>query len=337
MTPTEAWWATLRNYSEVATRLGRAPRTASADVDEQRSGRWAATCRSRQIGTAHARLSPDQIAALEASPFWYWTVTREQVWHSNYRALVEFVGRHHRMPVDDYVRRPKETQLAKWVFTARAVRRGQARGTLTRDRIELLESIPGWTWEASDTRSPVTIDDTELASLQRTATARVEETQALAEIAAARKQYATRPATWNGWLARYSALANELDQAVSTRDDTSLGAWAYRQRRAYRMANFAPQRIALLERTPGWWWTKPVRRRAHANRAILRQGSWLAHLTQYTALIEQNGRRPNRQEQPALYWWMVRQRRAHRNRRPSMSPRRIALLETAPLWTWSQR
>lgn len=143
-----AWWRAHERYREVATRLGRAPRTTSTDAQEQQVGRWAAGRRAEQAGTGRGRLTNYQVLALEDLPFWYWTNGREQLWHGRYLAVRKFVTKHHRMPTEARRSRPAETKLARWVYGNRAVLRGQVRGSLTPDRIELLEAIPGWTWTA---------------------------------------------------------------------------------------------------------------------------------------------------------------------------------------------
>ena len=255
---TNTWWASLRDYGRIARALGHAPRCTSTNLEEQRAGRWAAACRARQIGTMRASLSSAQITALEDLPFWYWTVTREQLWHSNCRALVNFVGRHHRMPADDE-RRPDEAQIAGWVFTVRAVRRGERRGTLTRERIELLEAIPGWTWTTPEPGAPIDIDDLEVAQLRRAATMRAGEVRALAENAAVRVQVASkRNAAWALRLATYSATASALGHPPAPSNDRRQYEWICRQQRAYarRLPSMTADRVARLEAAPHWiWWT----------------------------------------------------------------------------------
>ncbi len=143
-----SWEATLERYRMTATRLGRSPKHASTDEQEQTAGRWAAALRARKAGTNLDPLTPAQITALESAPYWYWTTSRADGWHSRYLELAGFVTEHHRFPSSSSPD-PAEKRAARWAETARLVARGHARGTLTPERVALLEGIPGWFWESA--------------------------------------------------------------------------------------------------------------------------------------------------------------------------------------------
>lgn len=221
-----AWWRAHERYWEVATRLGRAPRTTSIDAEEQQVGRWAASRRAEQAGTGRGRLTSHQILALEDLPFWYWTNSREQLWHENYVAVLKFVTKHQRMPIEARRSRPAEAKLARWVSSVRAVRRGDARGTLTRDRIELLESIPGWSWTTSATTAPVEIDPLAIALLRRHADDVCRRQQLLSTAAANMRTGRRRATVWTEHQARFAALATELGRLPTNGDDRFLASVA---------------------------------------------------------------------------------------------------------------
>lgn len=142
-----SWNAGLERYRVTATRIGRSPKHTSTDDREQAAGRWAAAQRARHAGTNPDPLTPAQITALELVPYWYWTTSRADSWHSRYLDLAGFVTEYHRFPSSSSSD-SAEKRAARWAETARLVARGYARGTLTPERVALLEGIPGWFWES---------------------------------------------------------------------------------------------------------------------------------------------------------------------------------------------
>lgn len=252
--PFDSWWNALNRYTETATRLGRAPRTYSEDRMEQRVGRWAATQRTKQVGTAATRLRPDQIEALQAAPHWYWTVQRKDIWSENLLKLKTFVADHGHFPTNTNSDRAEE-RLAAWVTTVRAVRRGAARGTLTPERVALLESISGWSWHGASPRTSKVV-----SVPQRRSDPSAEYWQQV--------RSTQRQARWTEQLAQYRKVAKKLGRAPSRRGDGSdegkVAIWAGYQRevrRGYRSGSLSDTQIALLEASPFWYWDDPRRTR----------------------------------------------------------------------------
>lgn len=256
---TAAWWQAHERYREVATRLGRAPRTTSTDAEEQQAGRWAACRRAEQAGTGRGRLTSYQVLALEDLPFWYWTKGREQLWHHNYLAVLKFVTKHHRMPAEARRSRPAEAKLARWVSSVRAVLRGQVRGSLTPDRIELLENIPGWSWVDSRTSAPLEEVTQRLAARQLLA----------------KQEKQTERAQWDEQYSLYYSVAQDLGrtpvvgrarryEVVQGTAEGQAASWAARQReirRGTRPGSLSDAQIQLLDAAPFWYWFGPGRRR----------------------------------------------------------------------------
>ncbi len=108
--------------------------------DGFRLGRWVSNNRSQGRGI---HLSPDRAAALEA--LLGWTLdAREDDWREGIDHLRRFVARegHPRVPqghVEDGLR------PGSWVSGRRAAHR---KGRLPQERADMLESVPGWAWDA---------------------------------------------------------------------------------------------------------------------------------------------------------------------------------------------
>lgn len=211
-----------------------------------------------RAGTGPGRLTSRRILALEDLPFWYWTKSREQLWHETYRQLLGFVTTHGRFPHDQRKNRT-EDHLARWADTARAVRRGQARGSLTRDRIALLERIPGWFW--GDFDADIADNVRQAGNAQRLDARNPPAQQA-------------RQMRWNEKFSLYCSVAQDLGRTpILGRGRRNLlrgtaegqaASWAARQReirRGTRHGSLSGAQIQLLDAAPFWYWSGPGRRR----------------------------------------------------------------------------
>ena len=91
-------------------------------------------------------LAPERIAALELIPGWEWDVL-EARFQRGIRALEQFVEREgHALVTQKIVENVdgEDFPLGTWVNSRRVDRR---RDKLVQERINTLESIPGWTWD----------------------------------------------------------------------------------------------------------------------------------------------------------------------------------------------
>ncbi|MFF1574322.1 helicase associated domain-containing protein [Leifsonia sp. NPDC058292] len=66
-------------------------------------------------------------------------------WRKKYRALARFVEQSGRLPNASFAS-PEERTLRSWCSTQRQAHDGLGTASMTRERAELLESIPGWEW-----------------------------------------------------------------------------------------------------------------------------------------------------------------------------------------------
>ena len=141
--PLDEKWATgLAAVRAYATENGHA-RVPQRYVspDGHRTGNWVGTRRGDYVA---GRLTPDQIAELEAIPGWVWNPLDEK-WLTGLAAVRAYATEngHARIPAT-YVS-PDGHRTGNWV----SKRRGDyAAGKLTLDRIKELEALPGWVWRA---------------------------------------------------------------------------------------------------------------------------------------------------------------------------------------------
>ena len=113
-------------------------------------GAWVATQRQRYRQAAKAQkkirgeLSQERINLLESIEGWYWDA-HEESWDINYNDFKRFVEDNgHACPNK---RNPIEKKYAHWVIVQR---RQYKKNNLSKEKIDLLESIEGWLWDATD-------------------------------------------------------------------------------------------------------------------------------------------------------------------------------------------
>jgi hypothetical protein len=91
-----------------------------------------------------------RVARLEALPGWIWFSSQDDAWNAGLNALQQFVSRegHARVP---QAHREAGHMLGRWVNK----KRGRHRlGKLRPEEVRILESVPGWTWNAKAEQPP---------------------------------------------------------------------------------------------------------------------------------------------------------------------------------------
>jgi len=121
----------LRRFAE---REGHARVPLGHIEDGFRLGIWVQSVRAKR-----PHLDPERRAALEAMPEWIWR-PRDAAWQRGFAALERFVAQHGdaRVPVNH-----KEDGYALGQWVARQ-RYAAEKGTLSSERRERLEQLPGW-------------------------------------------------------------------------------------------------------------------------------------------------------------------------------------------------
>lgn len=223
-----SWWE--GHYEQLAAwaaEYGHAhPSAGDLAPDGFDLGKWVA--KERQKIRAGKRTA-EEAERLRSLPGWIddFRDISDQLWQDGYERTRRYMELHGQQVPQAHVE-ADGYRLGAWGLK---MRQGYAhphkrRGSLTAERVALLEAIPGWSWAPHEARWERCFE-----VLQRVAPDRL----------------STR------------GVLVMPEQPV---DGIDLGSWVYGNRVAYREGRLQAERIALLEAIPGWAWTAPVGRRA---------------------------------------------------------------------------
>jgi hypothetical protein len=137
----ERWFSLLEEFVEAN---GHARVPADYSVDGQRLGRWTVHQRQRW---ARGKLPPARVERLRRLPGWVFNC-HEAAWLDNYHQLAVFVSTHGSPSIPVDFEGENGVCLAAWMVNQRTRR---AAGKLAPHRVRLLEAVPGWSWDRSDT------------------------------------------------------------------------------------------------------------------------------------------------------------------------------------------
>lgn len=144
---TDMWEDGFSRCAEwMATNGGMPPQSLRLD-DGYRLGTWVAKQRESYRGRrAASTLSPERIARLEALPGWTW-IPHDEGWARAFELLERIAPA--RQTADGELLLPTDDVdgfgLSAWAYNQR---RAYAAGELSTERTALLETIPGWVWDA---------------------------------------------------------------------------------------------------------------------------------------------------------------------------------------------
>jgi hypothetical protein len=177
-----------------------------------------------------------------------------------------------------------EKRAGKWQSDQRLHYKKQS-NRMTPERIAILNATPGWTWE-EDMWEPA-------------------------------RQL---------WIQQYQTLGKTPSQIGTTQEEKKAGRWQTKQRIAYRNKSscLTPERIAILNTTPGWKWGN--------------EDTWESDRQRWIAICEKKlGRNPSNsskdEEERTAGQWQGHQRDKYK--KGLLTPERIAALNATPGWTWS--
>ncbi|MDD2860820.1 MAG: Helicase associated domain protein [Acidiphilium sp.] len=272
------------------------------------------------------------------------------------RRLVEFAARNGNARVPKRYIEPDGFKLGKWVGSRRYE---YSAGQLSKDRIEALETIPGWVWHVHDEawNNGFTALQ-EFVERERHANVPIGHVEAdgfkLGNwVGLRRHEYSAGQLskdriealeTVKGW--RWSLRSDAWSKGIAAlqefvererhanvpighveADGFILGNWVSFNRRRYRFGKLSPDRIAALETIPGWVWS-------------VRDEAWTRGIMALRAFIEREGHSnvPQRHVEAdgfKLGKWVSRFRDFYRT--GTLSDERIAELEAVPGWVWTQQ
>lgn len=328
-----------RAYAVLATfakREGHA-RVSNSHIENGVSlGKWVTRQRSKRDD-----LTGEQRKRLESLPGWNWDA-RTDMWHRKLQLLQQFQRRegHALVPqrhVEDGVK------LGAWVMQQR-----NNEGNISEERRALLESVCRWTWDPyseswergyaalasfAEVQGHAKVPRYFLAGGINLGNWVAEQRVSRSKMTDERRQrLAALPGwSWNAveesWMQHLELLRAYADREGHANvpvdyveDGLKLGQWTRLRRREHK--KLAPERQAVLESIPGWFWG---RKADH----IWEQKFYL--LRQY-ADREGHARPPydHLEDGEKLGQWVVTQR----SERTNISPVRRARLEELPGWSW---
>jgi superfamily II DNA or RNA helicase len=203
------WAENLELLRGFAAANGRMPVQTEKAGDGVALGSWVAKQRSRyQAG----QMAQERAEALQSVPGWTWSPRRERdAFSAAVARLGQYVDDHGTARVPDGWLAADGFMLGKWVGNQRRAYRA---GTLTPQRIDVLESFDGWSWAPDDDAfdAKVAVLDTFLRTHGR------------------------------------------MPRTVEVVDGERLGVWVRALQRKYAAGKVIPQRVAAVEALDGWSW-----------------------------------------------------------------------------------
>jgi superfamily II DNA or RNA helicase len=315
-------------------------------------GRWVSKQRQCQ---RRGTLADDRVRRLESLPDWTWNAL-EAGWDEAFERLQSYVQREGHSSVPYSYRDRDGFKLGTWVSDQRGVRN---QGTLSGERANRLEALPGWSWDAREAAW-----EEGFAHLQSYAereghtqvlqfyrdrdgfrlggwVSRQRDVRNKGTLSAERVSrlesmsgwtWDPLEAAWEEGFAHLQSYARreghtQVPQSYRDRDRFRLGGWVNKQRQSRRQGTLSDERVRRLEGLPGWTWDP-------------RDAAWeegFAHLQSYA-------RREGRTQVPQSYrdrdrfqlgTWVLRQRQARR--RGTLANERVRRLESLPGWVWDAR
>ena len=306
-------------------------------------GTWVTSQRTKR-----SRLLPDQVERLESLPGWSWDPQAEK-WEEGFSRLGAFAKREGNVRVP--VNYPDEEYgLRRWMQKQRS---RHALGRLPSDRVERLESLPGWSWDAlaakwdegfsclveyADREGDCFVPTSHVESgfklgawvnVQRTRYGKRQLDEARVELLEALPGWAwdARDALWDQMYAELLVLIGdggfEGFSRSRTGESEKVGRWLTKQRSNFRAGKLSRDRIAQLESIPNWTW-EPI------------DSKWEEGFSRLSVFLEREGsaKVPEDYSEAGynLGTWVRHQKAKYRQGR--MSTEQARRFEELPGWVW---
>ena len=337
----EEWFGRLSRFAE---RSGTARVAYRCNFEGTNLGLWVAYQRRNR-----GRLDQDKVRRLESLPGWVWDPS-EGYWLDGINALRAFISQyHHADVVQKYVDK-NGFRLGSFVSHAREARRA---GNLPDERVSDLESIPGWQWDPRQVswdrgfaqmrafseanghcrlRRGQRVNGYDLAGwaqAQRAAYKRGRLTEAQIARLEGLRNWRWTPYS-QSWERGYEILATYAAAHGNTRvpseceiEGFKLGTWVSTQRFNHSRGLLTRNRVRRLEQLPRWAWNT-LDARWETGLQLLQEYESQHGDLDFPRTYEVNGFK--------LGLWISNQRVQYRKK--SMSPERIARLESLASWKW---
>ena len=345
----DTWTEMYEHLVRFTTENGHSRVRDKSVVNGIKLGTWVSVQRRRYFLKT---ITDQQIQLLERLKKWSWNPIEDD-WQESFAQLRTFTDKYPGRSPQRH--NPGEDELSQWVGVQRSAYKV---GKITTQRIKLLESIPGWLWEARNDRIRMDAWEESFAALQdhlaRGGTlkiaknVRVDGIRLSSWISIQRKAHETSKLklpqidaleslpgwSWDvfgdSWTENYQALlsyaaktGHSLVPLKHIEDGHALGSWINGQRSRFKKGTLEKERIKQLELVKGWSWA-PKQDRWH----------------EYFALIEKYVEKHGHAKVPDQYAvkhlqlgkWVGKQRQKYKN--DTLEQSRIDALEALSGWTW---
>ncbi|QXE92797.1 Helicase associated domain protein [Geomonas subterranea] len=334
-----SWEVMYEVFAEYVRTQGNAKVPSNATVDGYQLGIWVVKQRA-----SRGCISQERRERLEALPGWSWDPFSDQ-WEEGFCILKEYVEEKGHARVPQSHKTTGGFKLGVWVNSQRTKRK-----KLTTDRIQRLEELPGWCWNARSyrweegfsylqqyvrreghARVPTSHKESNFnlggwANQQRSRKNRLTNER--------RQRLEALPGwTWESRSFQWEDGFSHLEQYVEVKGDAkvpqshksddgfSLGLWVTTQRRNKR--NLSEEQIQRLQLLPGWSWNT-------------RSSKWEEGVSRLIAYVDEKGDANVPQSYItadgfSLGNWVTTQR----CNRETMSRQRKERLEALPGWSWN--
>ena len=265
------------------------PSQYSKNIKEKKLGDWV---KGQKKKKKKNQLLGDRIKYLEDLPNWEWAKDSkwhqddEAAWHQDLKKVLAFIAKNDRLPSGSS-KNAEEARLARWCYWQH---KKNVEKTLEKDKVKLVKSIPYWfggspkaitsmekIWEY---KFELVLHFVEVHKHIPVSTSHDPDERVLGHWCAGQRQrYDVLPEdrfkkleSIPGWFwerdreAEWLTIYDQVLQFVKQHKrlpnrsrDGKLGQWCSNQRCAMRGSvriKMTPERVAKLERIPGWYWLK---------------------------------------------------------------------------------
>jgi superfamily II DNA or RNA helicase len=245
------------------------------------------------------KLTRERIEQLETIPGWVWSGELfKNNWILGYESLKEFAQKNSHFNSGETKILGLGTSLSEWIQTQKSSYKDN---TLSQERVQLLEALPGWSWVFRDTL----LD------------------QAITQL--------------NAFLKTFGHL--DVPNRYITSDGYRLGAWVSQKRVRYKKGELSDDVIAALETLNEWAWISSFDKRVLPQGMIkLHSNNWNTKYEAAKHFCDQFGHCSFPKtlfEGENLTRWASYQRKAYSDSR--LSTERIRALEELEGWSWKPK
>jgi superfamily II DNA or RNA helicase len=343
----DAWETMYQRVIQLSNSDNEGPFVSVGEVEAEQIRTWTARQRSQYFKN---NLDAEKIRRIELIPNWEWN-PHESRWRLYYDALADFAETNgHSRPVRSLI--VHDLELGEWV---KARRSEYNSGKLGVARIRELETLPGWTWDASEDTwqtffkkvqlevalnnnvMPKSWSDKKISdwiTRQRNLFSRnqlaEDRVKILNEVEGWSWNYElVKQSSWDGMYKTLCEYVQEQGHA-RVRDKSlfhgvKLGTWVSVQRRRKAEGTITQDQVQRLKELTRWSWN-PI------------EDDWYETCEELLSFIDTNGHgRPSKldPQESELAQWIGVQRSAYKDKK--ISAERVELLEKVPGWLWSAR